>query len=203
VTRRAFTLIELLIVFAIICVLVALMLPFLGFTGSRQTDTFIAKVVRRYEKTETIVDNVSSVFRVEVQKKGSERIEVLENRYDWWHKEQDSATLQANLIEGHTYEFTTRGTAGYGRFPNTGVSARSSSIFNLGRRLTKRQNGLFLMPHVSEHAARKKSILSLGKHHLNSSGYSQPDVLQRDLNKAYVRILEKQPETTRDERPQP
>lgn len=117
-TRRAFTLIELLIVFAIICVLVALMLPFLGFTGSRQTDTFIAKVVRRYEKTETIVDNVSSVFRVEVQKKGSERIEVLENRYDWWHKEQDSATLQANLIEGHTYEFTTRGTAGYGRFPN-------------------------------------------------------------------------------------
>ena len=59
------------------------------------------------------------------------------------------------------------------------------------------------MPHVSEHAAKKKSILSLGKYILDSSEYPQPDSFQTRLNKAYVRILEKQPETARDERPQP
>lgn len=42
------------------------------------------------------------------------------------------------------------------------------------------------MPHVSEHTAKKKSILSLGKHLLDSSKYSQPDVLQVHLNKTYV-----------------
>ena len=115
--KRNFTLLELIIVVAIFGVLGSVIY---GNTGgriwNRGSETFTAKVVRKYEYTR----NNNSVFRIDVQRTGSETIETIENYDEWYQGKWNSATIQANLIEGQSYQLSTVGIRNeyFSYFPN-------------------------------------------------------------------------------------
>lgn len=113
--RKGLTLIEILVVIAIILMVVFLILPALGL--NRQKNTFVAEVVRKYEVTQndsTTTNNqtfntVTTKRLVDLRRPGSGFVETCENVDDAFAGKNNSGTIHANLLEGNFYQITTIG----------------------------------------------------------------------------------------------
>ena len=105
IMKKGFTLVELAVVLAIIVILVLLLIPAVqqarkAGQQAGQSNVFLAKVIRKYE----YVYNGNTQYRIDIQK-GDKSIEVLKNEWNFSKGHQDTAVLQATLIEGKWYQF--------------------------------------------------------------------------------------------------
>jgi prepilin-type N-terminal cleavage/methylation domain-containing protein len=111
--KKGFTLVELIVCISIIGLLAALLIPTLGggcSLGNYQAHTFQAEVVRKYESHQDDGDGGNiTIYHVDIRRPGSDKIEVLTNRDDFFQSKRDSITLQANLLQGEIYQFEVRG----------------------------------------------------------------------------------------------
>ncbi|RDJ34987.1 MAG: hypothetical protein DWQ19_09135 [Crenarchaeota archaeon] len=80
-----------------------------GCSTTFHRDAFKAQVVRKYEVNQVGENGSYTVYRIDVQRNGSDFIETLENRDDFLHGKWNSATIHANLLEGKWYVFDTAG----------------------------------------------------------------------------------------------
>jgi prepilin-type N-terminal cleavage/methylation domain-containing protein len=101
---KKFTLVESLVVLSIIGILFSTVAGTFRSCNSTQ-QSFIGTVVRKYEMTH----GEFCYKYVDVRINGSSEVQVFENEDDWLSGKNNSLHVQANLIEGKTYMFQTRG----------------------------------------------------------------------------------------------
>lgn len=97
--KKGFTVIELLVVLAIIAVLAALLYPVFGRSKVPQP-VFPAQVIRKYDVQHSLNRQTYTVLHVDVKRKGSSTIEPLTT---------ESYEVFANLLENKWYDFHTTG----------------------------------------------------------------------------------------------
>lgn len=119
-SNKGLTLVELLVIIAILGILFCLVLGGTQSVWNNTEETFIAEVVRKYEVVTRNSDVVRTVYRVDVKRPGTDFIETLINEDNMFQGKNNSATIHANLLEHHQYEFKTRGkrSEAWSMFPN-------------------------------------------------------------------------------------
>lgn len=119
--KKGLTLVEVLVIIAILGILFCLILGGTqSFWNNKKQETFVAEVIRKYEVVTRNSDVVRTVYRVDVKRPGTDFIETLINEDDMFQGKNNSATIHANLLEHHHYEFKTRGvrSEAWSMFPN-------------------------------------------------------------------------------------
>jgi len=102
--RSGFTLIELIICIAILAIVVMMVIGLFGSSLVTHSD-FVAKVVRKYE----VAKGNATQRLIDIQRPSSTVLEVISNDDNFMSGKYNSASVHANLIEGRTYHFWTRG----------------------------------------------------------------------------------------------
>ncbi len=103
--KKGFTLVELIIVIAIIAILLTMVIGGCRVTTTAFDETFKAELVRKYE----VVKDDNTIYRVDVRRPNQKEVETMENHDNWWRGKKNTATLYANLAEGKCYVWHTSG----------------------------------------------------------------------------------------------